>query len=158
MGLRGDEHQAADHFLFPAEDRRANPHQAAVDLAMRDAHARGAPPFQVCAARIPVVPQPRFADFGRMPQHQVAQLVGRQIGQDGLGGGATEHRERTAARIAGFDRGVRPVAVHAQHLVAVVAAQHQVGVKLVAGGAHHVAGGAHQRIVRRRRLGPTGRG
>ncbi|KAG1435117.1 hypothetical protein G6F57_021272 [Rhizopus arrhizus] len=82
-----------------------------------------------------------------MPQHQVAQLVGRQIGQDGLGGGATEHRERTAARIAGFDGVVRPVAVHAQHLVAVVAAQHQVGVKLVAGGAHHVAGGAHQRIV-----------
>ena len=81
--LRGDEHQAADHLLVGAEDRRADAHQATVDLAVRDAHAGGAQLLQVGAEFIQSRPgRPRGSRAA--PQHQVAQLVGRQIGQDGL--------------------------------------------------------------------------
>ncbi|MNY21763.1 hypothetical protein D3C86_1553300 [compost metagenome] len=147
MGFGGDEHQAADHLLLGAEDRRADSHQAAVDLSVGDADAGGSQALQIRAKFIPVFAEPRFADFRCVPEHQVAQLIGRQVGQDGLGGGAAEHRKRAAARVAGFDGMVRPVAVHAHDLVAVVAAQHQVGVQLVARRAHHVAGGAHQGVM-----------
>ncbi|MCY1306954.1 hypothetical protein D9M70_568440 [compost metagenome] len=147
MCLGGNEHQAAHHFLLGAEDGRADPHEASVDLAVRHAHARRAQPLQVGAEFIPVFAQAGLADFGRVPQHQVAQLVGRQVRQDGLGRGASEHGEGPATRVAGFNRVVGPVAVHAHDLVAVIAAQHQVGVQLVARGPHDVARGAHQGIV-----------
>lgn len=65
--LRRDEHQAAHDLLFSAEYRRADPHQATVDLAVRDAHASRAQPLQVCPERVPVVSQSRFADFGLAP-------------------------------------------------------------------------------------------